>query len=99
MLTQFGCGISALAWFPESLSTRAGYKLEVLPGTASGTDVWELSQEILPTTAALPLLVTSVTSAQETAAGSILSREVCRAEFWISLRLLTGWALVGTALT
>lgn len=98
MLTQFACGVSALAWFPESLSTGEGYKLEVLPGTASGTDVWELSQEILPTTA-LPLLVTSVTAAQETAAGSILSREVCRAEFWISLRLLTRWALVGTALT
>lgn len=97
MLTQFACGISALAWFPESLSTRAGYKLEVLPGTASGTDVWELSQEILLPTTALPLLVTSVTAAQET--GSILSREVCRAEFWISLRLLTRWALVGTALT
>lgn len=46
----------------------------VPPGTASGTDLWELSQEILPTTA-LPLLVTSVTSAQEIAAWSIPSRE------------------------
>lgn len=56
----------------------------VPPKTASGTALWELSQETLPATA-LPLLITSVTSVQETAAWVIPSREV-----WRSHRLLIG---------
>lgn len=65
--SQLDSRISALlAWFLESFKDP-GYKLVVLPDTASGSDPWELSLEILPTTA-FPLLVTSVTAAQETAA-------------------------------
>lgn len=82
MFIQFACEISALAWSLEFLRTL--YKLVVPPRTASGTDLWELSQETLPATA-LPLLITSVTSAQETAAWGIPSREV-----WRSHRLLMG---------
>lgn len=75
--------------FIQFASPRTRYKLVVPPRTASGTDLWELSQETLPATA-LPLLITSVTSAQETAAWGIPSREV-----WRSHKLLQE----GTAVT
>lgn len=82
MFIQFTCRTSALAWSLESLRTR--HKLVVPPRTAPGTDLWELSQETLPATA-LPLLITSGTSAQDIAAWGIPSREG-----WRSHRLLMG---------